>query len=130
MIDHMTLLVKSYDKSRDFYLAALGPLGYAVVMEITRDMIPDLPFERAGGFGVGGKPDLWLRPSEQVAPTHIAFSASSRALVDEFYKAALSAGGKDNGAPGLRPQYHPNYYGAFVFDPDGYNVEVVCHAPE
>lgn len=128
MIDHITLLVSDYVRSRDFYLAALAPLGYALVMEITRDMVPDLPFEKAGGLGAGGKPDLWLRPGEgTLAPTHIAFSAKSRDDVDAFHKAALAAGARDNGPPGLRPHYHPNYYGAFVFDPDGYNVEVVCH---
>lgn len=130
MIDHITLLVKDYDRSRDFYIAALAPLGYALITEITREMIPDLPFEKAGGLGADGKPDLWLRPSASVVPTHLAFSASRRGLVDAFHAAALAAGAEDNGPPGLRPQYHPNYYGAFVIDPDGYNVEVVCHAPE
>lgn len=129
MIDHVTLLVKNYERSRDFYLAALKPLGYAVVMEVTREMIPDLPFERAGGLGAGGKPDLWLRPADTIAPTHIALAADDRATVDAFYAAAIAAGAKDNGAPGLRPHYHPNYYGAFVIDPDGYNFEVVCHKP-
>ncbi|MDD9942227.1 MAG: VOC family protein [Myxococcales bacterium] len=129
MIDHITVLVRNYDASKAFYLAALRPLGYELVMEFTREQIPDLPFERSGGFGAGGKPDLWLRPAESVAPTHIAFASPDRATVDAFHTAALGAGGTDHGAPGLRPQYHPNYYGAFVLDPDGYNVEVVCHTP-
>jgi catechol 2,3-dioxygenase-like lactoylglutathione lyase family enzyme len=129
MIDHMTLLVSSYERSRAFYLAALAPIGYELVLEITRDLIPDLPFEKSGGLGAGGKPDLWLRPAAgSVAPTHVAFAAKTRAQVDAFYSAALAAGAKDNGAPGLRPHYHPSYYGAFVLDPDGYNIEVVCHA--
>jgi len=130
MIDHITLLVENYERSRDFYLAALAPLGYGLVMEVTREMIPDLPFERAGGLGVGGKPDLWLRPSPTVTPTHVALAAKGRATVDAFHSAALAAGAKDNGAPGLRRHYHPSYYGAFVIDPDGYNLEVVCHEPE
>jgi catechol 2,3-dioxygenase-like lactoylglutathione lyase family enzyme len=127
MIDHITLLVRDYQKSKAFYLAALQPLGYETVMEVTRAMIPDLPFERAGGFGVGGKPDLWIRPSDSVTPTHIAFGVDQRATVDAFHRAALAAGAEDHGAPGLRPHYHPDYYGAFVLDPDGYNLEVVCH---
>jgi len=130
MIDHYTLLTADYTRAKEFYLQALGPLGYAVVMEVTRAQIPELPFDEACGLGAGGKPDLWIRPSSGVAPTHIAFAAESRKQVDAFHAAALTAGAKDNGAPGLRPMYHPNYYGAFVLDPDGYNLEVVCHRPE
>ena len=129
MIDHIALLVSNYQVSRDFYLAALKPLGYELVMEITREMVPDLPYERVGGLGAGGKPDLWLQPADSIAPAHIALAAEDRGTVDAFYSAALAVGGKDNGAPGLRPQYHPNYYGAFILDPDGYNFEVVCHKP-
>jgi catechol 2,3-dioxygenase-like lactoylglutathione lyase family enzyme len=130
MIDHLTLLVSHYERSRDFYLSALKPLGYALVMEVTREMIPDLPFEKSGGLGVDGKPDLWLRPADgTIAPTHIAFVAHSRDEVDAFHAAAIAMGARDHGAPGLRPHYHPNYYGAFVLDLDGYNVEAVCHGP-
>lgn len=131
MIDHITLLVSDYTRSRDFYLAALEPLGYAKVMEFTREQVPGLPCAITGGLGVGGKPDLWLRPTEggPLAPTHIALHCATRAEVDAFHAAALAAGAEDHGAPGLRPQYHPNYYGAFVLDPDGYNLEAVCHAP-
>jgi catechol 2,3-dioxygenase-like lactoylglutathione lyase family enzyme len=130
MIDHITLLVSNYERSRDFYLAALKPLGYALVMELTREMIPDLPFPKSGGLGAGGKPDLWLRPAGGiVTPTHIAFVANTRADVDAFFAAALAAGARDHGEPGLRPHYHPSYYGAFVLDADGYNVEAVCHKP-
>ena len=121
MIDHFTLKVRSYPKSRDFYLAALRPLGYSLVME----------FEgKTGGLGVEGKPDFWLAEDPAGArPTHFAFSAKDRATVDAFYRAAMATGGKDNGPPGLRPHYHANYYGAFVLDPDGHNIEAVCHAP-
>ena len=130
MIDHLTLLVSDYRKSRDFYLAALGPLGYELVMELNRSEIPDLPCEHTAGLGVGGKPDLWLRPSDgPIVPTHVAIAAPDRAAVDSFHVAAMKAGAPDNGAPGPRPQYHPGYYGAFVLDPDGYNLEAVCHKP-
>ncbi|HKI98865.1 MAG TPA: VOC family protein [bacterium] len=131
MIDHTTLLVSDFERSLAFYTAALAPLGYTVVMRLSRTEIPDLPVEQFAGLGVGGKPDLWLRPSEgPLAPTHLAFACERRSTVDAFHAAALAAGGKDNGAPGLRPHYHPNYYGAFVFDPDGYNIEAVCHRAE
>jgi catechol 2,3-dioxygenase-like lactoylglutathione lyase family enzyme len=130
MIDHLTVLVTNYERSRDFYLKALAPLGYELVMELSREQIPALPVERTGGLGAGGKPDLWIRPSEKLAPMHIAFSCKDRRMVDSFYEAALAAGAVSNGVPGLRPHYHPNYYAAFVLDPDGYNVEAVCHSPE
>jgi catechol 2,3-dioxygenase-like lactoylglutathione lyase family enzyme len=130
MIDHYTLLVSDYEHSKAFYLRALAPLGYELVMEITREQVPDLPFERAGGLGVGGKPDLWLRPTTgAIAPTHLAFGADSKAGVVAFHEAALAAGARDNGPPGDRPHYHPGYFGAFVLDPDGYNVEAVYHTP-
>lgn len=133
MIDHMTLIVSDYQKSKAFYLAALEPLGYQVVLELTREQVPDLPFAEAAGLGAGGKPDLWLRPAvgdEKVTPTHVAFAAKSHADVDAFHRAALAAGGRDHGEPGPRPHYHPGYYGAFVLDPDGYNIEAVCHHGE
>ena len=129
MIDHITLPVSDYDKCKTFYLAALAPLGYETVMELSRAQIPQLPVERTCGLGVKGKPDLWLRPEDKVTPTHIAFRAKERQVVDAFHAAALAAGGKDNGSAGPRPHYHPNYYGAFVLDPDGNNIEVVCHEP-
>ncbi|HWE23099.1 MAG TPA: VOC family protein [Myxococcales bacterium] len=121
MIDHVMLHVNDYDRSKKFYANALKPLGYEVVMEMSR----------AGGLGVGGKPDFWI--DEGVKPqskTHIAFAAQTRKQVDQFYKEAIAAGGQDNGKPGLRKHYHDNYYGAFVTDFDGNNVEVVCHKPE
>jgi catechol 2,3-dioxygenase-like lactoylglutathione lyase family enzyme len=127
MIDHTGLQVSDYARAKRFYLAALEPLGYGLLMEI--------PPEHTGGIEVGGfgeaathKPDFWLSRGEPHKPAiHIAFRAASRAAVDAFYRAAIAAGGTDNGAPGLRPHYHPNYYGAFVRDPDGHNIEAVCH---
>jgi len=118
MLDHIGLAVSDYARSKAFYARALEPLGYALLME----------FDRSGGFGKDGKPDFWIAQGGTTAPpVHIAFTSPDRATVDAFHRAALSAGGKDNGAPGLRPHYHANYYGAFVFDPDGHNVEAVCH---
>ena len=128
MIDHITLVVSDYETSKRFYVAALEPLGYRVVMELTRAQIPQLPVEATVGLGAGGKPDLWIRAGDgAITPTHIAFAAESHAVVDAFHRAALAAGAKDNGPPGPRPHYHPGYYGAFVLDPDGYNIEAVCH---
>jgi len=120
MIDHVGLRVSDYAASRAFYEAALRPLGYAPVMEM----------ERACGFGIGGKPDFWIiEGTPPAAPVHVAFASPDRQTVDAFHAAALAAGGRDNGAPGLRPHYHEHYYGAFVLDPDGNNVEAVCHEP-
>ena len=119
MIDHTGIYVSSIAKSKAFYAAALAPLGYSLLMEFGSD----------AGFGVAPKPDFWIGQGEVGRPTHVAFRADSRRAVDAFYKAAIDAGAKDNGAPGLRPQYHENYYGAFVLDPDGHNIEAVCHTP-
>lgn len=121
MLDHIGLGVSDYPRSRAFYEAALAPLGYGVVLDL--------------GFGIGfgwkGKPSFWLGPEEGAGKSevHVAFVARDRAAVDAFYAAAIAAGGKDNGKPGLRPEYHETYYGAFVLDPDGNNVEAVCHKP-
>jgi catechol 2,3-dioxygenase-like lactoylglutathione lyase family enzyme len=121
MIDHVTAKVSDIDKGKEFYAKALAPLGYSMQME----------FPGAAGFGSGeGMADFWIGANEERGATHIAFSAKDRAAVDAFYEAAMSAGGKDNGAPGLRPHYHENYYGAFVHDADGNNIEAVCHQPE
>lgn len=119
MIDHISIGVRDLEKSKAFYAAALAPLGYALMME----------FPGVAGLGEKGKPDFWLGAGEVGARHHVAFLAPDRKTVDAFYEAAIRAGGKDNGAPGLRPQYHPNYYGAFVLDPDGHNIEAVCHTP-
>jgi catechol 2,3-dioxygenase-like lactoylglutathione lyase family enzyme len=130
MIDHMSIQVTDYDKSKNFYLRALGPLGYAVVMELSREQIPDLPSPKICGLGEKGKPDFWLSGSDKpTSAQHLAFRADNRAAVDAFYKAALAGGAKPNGEPGLRPHYHPNYYGAFVIDLNGHNLEAVCHEP-
>src|SRR5262245_47417052 len=128
MIDHVGFPVSDYARSKAFYTKALAPLGYALIMEVTAQQTES--GAPAAGFGVGGKPDFWIggEGGLQMA-MHIAIATKDRAAVDAFHKAALAAGGKDNGAPGLRPHYHPNYYGAFVLDPDGHNVEAVCHAP-
>jgi catechol 2,3-dioxygenase-like lactoylglutathione lyase family enzyme len=120
MIDHTGVHATDLARSKAFYSAALAPLGYVAIME----------FDDAVGLGVPPKPDFWLGKSKDAAPVHVAFRAENRKQVDAFYSAAIAAGGRDNGAPGLRPHYHPNYYGAFVFDPDGNNIEAVCHAPE
>jgi catechol 2,3-dioxygenase-like lactoylglutathione lyase family enzyme len=116
-------------RSKAFYDAALAPIGISMIMEVPADMTES--GGTACGYGTGGKPYFWFGDGEKVGEGfHVAFAVHSRSLVDAFYEAAIAAGGKDNGAPGLRPQYHPTYYGAFVYDPDGHNVEVVCHAPE
>ena len=126
MLDHAGFPVSDYARSKAFYLQALAPLGYMLVMEVQQDE-NDSP---AAGLGVGGKPDFWIGGEGGLQrPIHIAIAAQNRAAVDAFYRAALAAGGKDNGAPGLRPHYHPNYYAAFVLDPDGHNIEAVCHTP-
>jgi catechol 2,3-dioxygenase-like lactoylglutathione lyase family enzyme len=126
VIDHLGLDVRDYGTSRDFYAAALAPLGYEMKKELPAEP-PGVP-DRAG-FGVTHA-IFWIAGGGAVAPPlHFAFTAASRAQVDAFHRAALRAGGRDNGPPGLRPHYHPNYYAAFVFDPDGHNIEAVCHAP-
>ena len=136
MIDHMTFRVSDIARSKVFYAAALAPLGYALLFEQQFDGVNVLGFgQPAATPGHEAKIDTWLvdGPSPHGAPAttgcHLAWSAPSRAAVDAFHAAALAAGGSDNGAPGLRPHYHAGYYGAFAIDPDGNNVEAVCHAP-
>ena len=110
-----------YERSKQFYQNALLPLGYTLIME----------HEISGaGFGRDGKPDFWLQAGSASGPIHVALAAADRATVDAFHAASLTAGASDNGPPGLRPEYHPNYYGAFVIDPDGNNLEAVCHFPQ
>ncbi|HYD31037.1 MAG TPA: VOC family protein [Azospirillaceae bacterium] len=121
MIDHISLGVSDIERAKAFYDAALAPLGFPRVMD----------FAHAAGYGAG-RPQFWIsvphkRPAAPGSGTHIAFTASDRGAVDAFYQAALAAGGSDNGAPGLRGHYHPDYYAAFVIDPDGNRVEAVCH---
>lgn len=120
-IDHIGFAVANADRSKQFYAQCLAPLGLELIVEA----------EGWVGFGRDGKAELWLGEDEEAhKPMHIAFAAADRAAVDLFYAAGISAGGRDNGAPGLRPIYHPDYYGAFLIDPDGHNVEAVCHRPE
>ncbi len=128
MLDHLGFNVGDYAASRDFYRQALAPLGYGIVMEVGRETTGGY---EGCGFGPPGRPQFWVGDGGgQAGGMHIAFVAKSRAEVDAFHAAALTAGGQDNGAPGLRPQYHPDYYGAFVIDINGHNIEAVCHAPE
>ena len=128
IIDHIGLQVSDYGRARQFYERALAPLGISVVMEVKAE---ESGGYQGSGFGRNGKPSFWLEGGARTAPhTHIAFVADSRADVDSFHKAALAAGGQDNGGPGIRSQYHASYYGAFVLDPDGHNIEAVCHRPE
>ncbi|MBS0367126.1 MAG: VOC family protein [Proteobacteria bacterium] len=127
MLDHIGYSVSDLNRSKKFYLAAFKPLAITVLMEITAEQTGK---DAHVGFGASGKAFFWIgtgtKPSKSV---HVAFTASSRAQVDAFYKAAMAAGGTDNGAPGVRAHYHPDYYGAFVLDPDGNNIEAVCHGP-
>lgn len=126
MLDHVDIIVRDIAKSRAFYKQSLLPLGFSVEMEIDQN--------NAGGkvVGFGTKDDPFFTIADGERPNeglHIAFRADSRALVDAFYEAAIAAGGKDNGKPGIREKYGPTYYAAFVYDPDGFNVEAVCHKP-
>jgi catechol 2,3-dioxygenase-like lactoylglutathione lyase family enzyme len=134
MIDHISLPVADFARSRAFYDRCLAALGYKVVMDLTDSSDPG-----ACGYGSAEgpvKPVFWLGARQGAAAPvtlqgqHIAFAASSRAAVDAFYRGALAASGQDNGPPGLRPHYHAGYYGAFVLDPDGHRIEAVCHRPE
>jgi catechol 2,3-dioxygenase-like lactoylglutathione lyase family enzyme len=126
MIDHIGFPVSNYERSKAFYTKTLSPLGYSLIIEIDQTE-NDQP---AAGFGTGGKPVFWIGGEGGLnRPLHVAITTKNRAAVDAVYKTALAAGGRDNGPPGLRPHYHANYYAAFVLDPDGHNVEAVCHVP-
>jgi catechol 2,3-dioxygenase-like lactoylglutathione lyase family enzyme len=136
VLDHINLRVADYARSKQFYQAALAPLGYKLAMEV----------DSGAGFSKGYIPSFWIKAgvppaTGPLAPPvpfegcggpylHVAFSSDTRAAVDAFHRAALAAGGRDNGVPRLRTEYHANYYGAFILDPDGYNIEAVCHQPE
>jgi len=127
MIDHTGVVVSDFERSKRFYGAALAPIGFRLVVEFPAAVTGHAD---VAGFGEPPKPEFWISKGTPNAPAiHVAFRVESRALVDAFHAAALAAGGRDNGAPGLRPEYHPNYYGAFVLDPDGNNIEAVCHQP-
>jgi len=118
MLDHISLNVKNTTKSRKFFAKALAPLGYRLVMT----------YPGGAGFGIAGKPDFWIRKGKPTpGGSHVAFQSAARKKVDHFHTAAVKAGGKDNGKPGVRGHYAPTYYAAFVIDPDGNNIEVVCH---
>jgi len=127
MIDHLGISVRNHAESRAFYLAALAPLGIGVVMTVSKEE-SGAPSDHTG-FGSQGHPYFWISEGKPDGHMHLAFKANTRTQVDEFYRAALAAGAKDNGPPGIRAHYHPNYYGAFVIDPNGVNLEAVCHAP-
>jgi catechol 2,3-dioxygenase-like lactoylglutathione lyase family enzyme len=119
MIDHTGVDVSDFARSKAFYEKALAPLGYTKLKE----------WETFAGFGVAPKPDFWIGLGKPTDRIHIAFRAATRSMVDAFYEAAMAAGGTDNGAPGVRAHYHEHYYGAFVRDPDGHNIEACCHDP-
>jgi catechol 2,3-dioxygenase-like lactoylglutathione lyase family enzyme len=121
VIDHLSLEVADYERSKSFYAEALGTLGYELLMEFDGNV---------AGFGLEGKPDFWIVGGSPSGTVHVAFASPDRVTVEAFHSAALAAGASDNGQPGLRPHYHQHYYGAFVRDPDGNNVEAVCHLPE
>ena len=119
MLDHVSLKVADYDRAAAFYDCALAPVGLSRL------------FGGEGFAGYGsGRPFFWIGQGEAAGYCHVAFAVPDRAAVDAFYAAAMAAGGRDNGPPGVRAHYHPDYYGAFVLDPDGHNIEAVCHAPQ
>ena len=121
MLDHVTIGVRDIGQSKDFYDRALRPLGIERLYG---------EGDQFAGYGVHPKAFFWIgRRETSQTGAHIAFAANDRATVDRFYEEAIAAGGKDNGPPGTRPDYHPNYYGAFILDPDGHNIEAVCHSP-
>lgn len=127
IIDHLGVTFADYARALRFYEATLAPLGIGIVMQVTKEQTGG--FEGTG-FGRNGKPEFWVSNGGRITPhMHVAFATESRAEVNAFFEAALAAGGADNGAPGVRAQYHPHYYGAFVLDPEGHNIEAVCHKP-
>jgi catechol 2,3-dioxygenase-like lactoylglutathione lyase family enzyme len=129
MIDHIGFPVSDYAKSKAFYEKAFAPLGYSMIMEVGAEQTESGAL--ACGFGKDSNPVFWIGGEGGLKGViHVALTVESRAVVDAFYKAALAAGGMDNGAPGIREHYHPTYYGAYVLDPDGHNIEAVCHKPE
>jgi catechol 2,3-dioxygenase-like lactoylglutathione lyase family enzyme len=119
VLDHVSLPVSDRERSERFYSDALSPLGYELIMEHGISGV---------GFGQSGKPDFWIREGVPAA-VNVAFATDDRSTVDAFHERALAVGGRDNGRPGLRPEYHPTYYGAYILDPDGNNIEAVCHRP-
>jgi catechol 2,3-dioxygenase-like lactoylglutathione lyase family enzyme len=125
MIDHTGVVVSDFQKSRAFYNVALAPLGFTLLMELPASVTGHAD---VAGYGEAPKPEFWINSgTPNIPPVHVAFRVASSDVVDAFFRAAIAAGGRDNGAPGLRPHYHANYYAAFVLDPDGHNIEAVCH---
>jgi catechol 2,3-dioxygenase-like lactoylglutathione lyase family enzyme len=127
IVDHLGIVIRDFERAKAFYSAALAPLAISLLREFE-----PVPGFRVGGFGRGQKAEFWFSTPKgasagELTPVHVCFGAKSRDEVDAFYKAAIAAGGRDNGAPGVRELYHPNYYGAFVLDPDGHNIEAVHH---
>jgi catechol 2,3-dioxygenase-like lactoylglutathione lyase family enzyme len=127
MLDHIGFSVGDMDASRRFYERALAPLGLKMLMEVT----PEMTGSDASHAGFGAdRPFFWIGTGKKPSSgLHVAFAAKTRKIVETFHAAAMAAGGRDNGKPGLRPEYHADYYGAFVLDPDGNNIEAVCHSP-
>lgn len=131
MIDHLSTYATDYLATKSFYKAVFEPLGYSIQVEFTAEWNKNFPTQRMCAFGEKGQTTFWIIEStDAYTPRHIAFTAKCRSDVDRFYEVAIESGGECNGEPGLRPMYHEHYYGAFVFDPDGNNVEAVCHLPE
>jgi catechol 2,3-dioxygenase-like lactoylglutathione lyase family enzyme len=127
MIDHTGVSVSDFEKSKAFYSQALAAIGYALLMEVPASITG---YADVAGYGEPPKPDFWIGQGVANNPrVHVGFRVATRAMVDAFHKAAMAAGGRDNGPPGIRPHYHEHYYAAFVLDPDGHNIEAVCHAP-
>jgi catechol 2,3-dioxygenase-like lactoylglutathione lyase family enzyme len=128
ILDHVSVPVRDLARAKPFYTKALKPLGISLVMEVPGELTGNVD---CIGFGRDDRPQFWIGEHKDATPTgiHVAFVAETRADVDAFHAAALAAGGTDHGKPGLRPHYHANYYGAFILDPDGNNIEAVCHVP-
>ena len=131
MFDHLSTYATDFDATKKFYDGALAALGYSVQMEFVAGWNTDFPTQRMCAYGPNGQPNFWvIEVKSAYTPRHLAFAADNRKAVDAFYQAAIKADGSDNGKPGLRPLYHEHYYGAFVLDPDGNNIEAVCHLAE
>ncbi|MHA1549069.1 MAG: VOC family protein [Alphaproteobacteria bacterium] len=127
VLDHVSLSVGNLERAKAFYLPALASLGLELVGEVPADVSGTVSF---AGFGIGRKGSFWLAENGRTTPpTHVCFRAESRAMVDAFHAAGLAAGGRDNGGPGIREIYHRDYYAAFVFDPEGHNIEAVTFQP-
>ncbi|MGH6860437.1 MAG: VOC family protein [Phyllobacterium sp.] len=125
MIDHTGIIASDFERSKEFYRQTLAPIGYELIVEFPATVTGKAD---VAGFGEAGKPDFWvIGGTPNKPPVHVAFRVGNRAIVDAFHKTGLASGAGDNGAPGLRPHYHPDYYAAFLLDPDGHNVEAVCH---